>query len=184
MMRDMLDLHPSRDWFLSKGAVRKLVIEEEFGRAVVAVYAGPCEDRYYFSPHNCQIHTPTDRARLVKLMRRTVADQIADFRRHELELLGDASPHCKICGAPIALQSDIHIDHVVPFKCLVDDFVRERATPDLEDRIPPVWISAWQDYHRFHAVLRIACRECNIRRGCAAESCGSGDEEENSNGSA
>jgi len=165
LVRDLLDLHSHSAWFLSSGAVRKLRVEEEYGRSVIAAYVGAEPRRFWFSLKNCKLHMPSVRSRLVRLMRRAISDQIAEFKAVEIERQGANSPYCQICHEPIARLNDIHVDHEIFFCNLVDDFLTIHATPDLDQPVPASWIAAWQEFHKDRAVLRLTHAACNELRG-------------------
>ena len=82
---------------------------------------------------------------------------------------------CEITGKPI-VRSDAHVDHIKPltFQRLVRDFLAQRGT-----RLDDVRVergegttsvladrdlaTAWQEYHRTHAKLRIASKRANLK---------------------
>ena len=106
-------------------------------------------------------------------MRTSIQPQINDFRmglpRSELFT-------CMLCQHPT--RGIVHIDHVIHFDKLADDFVRV-----VTDEIPTTFADSsdgtnravfkpedsafelkWQAYHHKHAVLRALCPTCNLKR--------------------
>lgn len=97
-----------------------------------------------------------------KAMRDDVIPQILAFRQQS-----DLS-QCSLCGISIETSRGAHIDHVIRFKDLKQQF---KASPDVIHTISlgshrtisdPHIRLAWQEFHRKNAVLRVLCTHCNL----------------------
>lgn len=107
-------------------------------------------------------------------MRQCVRRQICSFRR---------SHQTRCCALCDTTDSSVvyHVDHQEPtFAALVSNFLGERQNvagcPDPSAmqygrngrrRFPTnchAFARRWRNFHRKHAVLRILCRDCNLRR--------------------
>lgn len=104
---------------------------------------------------------------LFQAMRESVSDQIASFRRRSKEI------HCGICGDRLA---EAEVDHVKPFKTLVDEFLKDREyVPQSFDDCPRDFAAifkpsdlefqtTWQQFHFDNATLRLVHPKCNRSR--------------------
>ena len=78
---------------------------------------------------------------------------------------------CKICKS----REDIHIDHLILFKTLYDEFIKTRndiPTKFIENYFNGAQFSQddikfeseWKEFHKEKAVLRCLCKACNLTR--------------------
>lgn len=103
---------------------------------------------------------------LSQSMRKAIQEQINEFRKGEK----------KICLNCKESNCEMHVDHVVKFKKLQDDFFIKYENIDIEIEddnffggrkfIEDSKISnKWKKYHKKNAVLRILCKDCNLKLG-------------------
>lgn len=79
-------------------------------------------------------------------MRKLIEHQVKKFKLSQKEL------SCAECNS----ATDIHVDHVVSFKTLLEKFKVEH--PELDD-------AAWISFHEKNAVLQLLCAPCNYKKG-------------------
>ena len=118
------------------------------------------------SYRKCFQKTPTKDIDLKNSMRYAIKDQILDYRDSCDELI------CAICG----FEDYIQIDHVILFKKLYDDFLKQNTL-----KIPTEFDNTYFNsakfkdddvefknscatYHKKHAILRCLCNKCNQKR--------------------
>ena len=114
---------------------------------------------------------PTREAEAKAAFRTAIRDQIVEFRAC-IELGGLV---CPITGEALTGHDQIHIDHEIPFETLLSRFLDEQSVQiDSIDVIPTRdgstehelrddrIRSAWQRYHREHALLRAVSRRANL----------------------
>ena len=104
-------------------------------------------------------------------LRYAVEDQIAAFREAtHVEI-------CKLCDKSIDLYGIGHVDHILHFATLVDNFMalhditmpteyeKESVTYLTRFKETDQHIGQWfAEYHRGHATLRLVCGLCNLKR--------------------
>jgi hypothetical protein len=115
-------------------------------------------------------HSP--RQSFMRALRVCINDQIKDFRCHP-------STNTGICALCLNTVDTYHVDHVIMFKTLVDEFIDTRpgfVYPcdsryyELNDGTnqyrlcDEVLESAFQLFHKERALLRITCADCNLSR--------------------
>lgn len=113
---------------------------------------------------------PSEKQNRRRGMRYAVDEQIEQFKRCR-----DSSV-CGICEKTIVGEK--HVDHIVPFDTLAAEF-EKGWTSSLPTRVEDVddgtnrhrfmsedreFETAWADFHREKATLRIACALCNLKR--------------------
>ena len=114
----------------------------------------------------------TPRESFCRALRVSINDQIKDFRRNP----NTVTNVCAMCSTPV---EQYHVDHVITFKRLVNDFIAtypdwvfpqdheyEESNDDtnqyrLADKVME---SAFQRHHMENAILRITCAQCNLTR--------------------
>ena len=118
------------------------------------------------SYRKCFVKTPTDNS-LKMAMRYSIKDQILDYKDSCDELI------CAICGS----EDYIQIDHVILFKTLYNDFLKQNTLtiPTSFDytyfnsakfkEFDKEFKKSWYEYHKKHAILRCLCNKCNQSRG-------------------
>lgn len=97
-------------------------------------------------------------------MRKLIQDQIDGFRKSSINI-------CELCKKT---QCKFHIDHVIKFRDLKTQFIKQN------NNIPPIisdlkyggkkfsndndeFCVKWKEYHIKHAILRVLCQDCNLR---------------------
>ena len=122
----------------------------------------------------------SQRSKFQSALRYAVEDQIAAFRdANHVEIceLCDTSmdPHGRgVWGREV---SPPHIDHILHFEILVDNFMtlQEFMMPTEYEKEPVTYLTRFKEedkniahrfaeYHRQHATLRIICGPCNLKR--------------------
>lgn len=101
-------------------------------------------------------------------LRSTIGDQILAFKNNL------QSTCCELCTKD---TSDYHIDHVVQFVKLTTHFLKINGSPPTEfapttdgtnrsafRMVDQEFSDAWSEYHKEHAVLRVLCKSCNLKR--------------------
>jgi len=99
---------------------------------------------------------------LTRSFRHAIRDQIKDFKT------ANKNKPCEICGT----YEEITADHVIQFRKLKDDFLKENPKHPKEFTKNNIgsdifrdedieFVKAWQEYHRKNAILRILCSPCN-----------------------
>lgn len=106
-----------------------------------------------------------------------VLDQIAEYRDAQF---AQGPQVCAISGVPLVLGENVHVDHHEPqFVEILRAFIDEHEI-DPKDHVQPgadgdVFATfttsemeqLWAEYHRARAVLRLLCKEENMRRARA-----------------
>jgi hypothetical protein len=116
---------------------------------------------------------------LLGAMRYAIRRQISNFKKtHGLSKI------CSICGKgkPIVnSQASLHVDHVIPFSTLTNDFLlhceklqigipqqfhynRLTGQPRFQ-RGDKSFACRWQRYHQLNAELQWLCKHCNLSKG-------------------
>ncbi len=111
------------------------------------------------------INKPNTTKHLKEAMRYAILPQILNFKNNQV------NPECTICKS----DDDIQIDHLILFKHLYDEFIKNR------DDIPSkfnenyfngaqfkpndkVFEHEWYKFHQEKATLRCLCKNCNLTR--------------------
>jgi hypothetical protein len=120
---------------------------------------GTIEDISYIA---C-ISKPNKNKNLFEALRYCVQPQINSFRQK-------TEMKCNFCSK----TDDIHIDHIITFKSLTDDFLKDKITPKTFDynsfhgamfrAQDKTFSNEWYSYHVENARLRPLCKSCNLRR--------------------
>ena len=105
-------------------------------------------------------------------LRQTISSQIQNYREKEDTNISVCSL-CKKC----LKNKKFHIDHVIHFAKLVDDFTNlhnitipskyNKMAITFEKTFTPndKWIGElFYDYHLKHSILRVLCENCNLTR--------------------
>jgi hypothetical protein len=114
----------------------------------------------------------TIKSKFCSALRHSILKQICDFRSS-----CDATI-CEACNVSLS-DSSFHVDHVVHFSKLVEDFLEKYKgafdIPVQYDKEPRTYLTMFRDedvkianlfqeYHLHHASLRILCARCNLTR--------------------
>ncbi len=101
-------------------------------------------------------------------MRHTISTQITEFKKCLFEL--GSIIICEICGKQLYDDNNTHIDHIVRFIILANEFIKTEDNIQTKstgyDRIitDEVIRQRWYNYHKQHAQLRALCAYCNTHR--------------------
>jgi hypothetical protein len=108
---------------------------------------------------------------LMSALRYSIQDQILTFK--ENQFIGK----CELCLKH--LTNDVHIDHVILFKIIVENFhkqnpnlsqpvtfedARDGSNRAVFSKTDELYEYAWKEYHKEHAILRVLCAKCNLQR--------------------
>lgn len=104
---------------------------------------------------------------ITKALRFEIQPQIDEFNRTCWDSI------CGLCETSLGLE-EVHIDHVIPFKQLVSDWLKchamtyemiETKAMKLGSRMSNIeQASSWFDYHLRHSQLRKVHAYCNLKR--------------------
>ena len=109
----------------------------------------------------------TPRELLTRALRWSIEDQIQEFRVKNPE---------QICLCCKTTAGPFHVDHVILFKSLITNFLKDKKEGDIpltfsDDQYKIVFKSEdmmfqreWGEYHREHSELRWLCSRCNLTR--------------------
>jgi len=112
------------------------------------------------------------RKQLASAMRTAVAYQI-----NKIKVMENGVFTCVLCSTKSSKSSDMHVDHVVPFCKLMDDFLTKWDPHSIPSRFEynrgRIQISvmdrpfeiAWAEFHQQNAKLQLLCKTCNLRKG-------------------
>ena len=112
------------------------------------------------------IQKPSKDSNLKSAMRYAIVDQILEFKNNCNELI------CEICQSDYIIQ----IDHIILFKQLYNDFLKQNTLriPTTFDNtyyhsakfkdVDKEFETSWSKYHKEHAILRCLCNKCNQSR--------------------
>lgn len=114
----------------------------------------------------------TPKQNLNAAMRTSISNQIKMFKDENFY----SGFVCGLCGVIVNDRLNAHVDHIIRFKEISEDFLKDRQVIPLEFDDDPVSNSAafkredngfeldWYLYHARHAKLRLICATCNLRR--------------------
>jgi hypothetical protein len=131
------------------------------------LYFRTATERHVFS-YSHAIRGKSYKNDLHAAMRAAIVLQLNGAKREE---------HCELCSK--ALCAPEHVDHVIPFRKLRDEFLEQwkgEIPTEFEKgkrrggvidflRNDILFKIAWQTYHKDHAVLRVVHASCNLSRG-------------------
>jgi len=115
--------------------------------------------------YRCCINQRNNNFNLNQALRYAIDPQIQEFRSKNIN-------KCEKCGS----TNNIHIDHIVMFKNLVDDFLKTTSKPIPSEFDDNEYNGAkfktsdkeieneWFIYHKKNAKLRCLCSKCNLSR--------------------
>jgi hypothetical protein len=165
-LADVLFLHPEFEDKAGCG-VTHFTVEQNEGSVGFWLHR-PDGTKTDWSFYSC-LDPPTAEDDALKGFRSAVRSQIEDFKTE----INYAAP-CPITNRPL-LEDDVHIDHQVPFRKLVEDFLATRGlalrdvtvVPTIDGQTTTVLADAalrdaWRTYHQTHAVLRAVSAEANL----------------------
>jgi hypothetical protein len=168
---DVVSLHPEADKKIGPGIKAVFVCNVE-GYASRGFFLRRSDDSIeQFSFNKC-LHPPSQKDLVVKALRQLVVDQILAFKKNafsETRVI-----RCPLTGKDVT-QEDCHVDHVIPFRDLVEMFAYGQGVRLDEATTQPgdgaevrltdkVLADQWVEYHRKHAQLRVVSRQGNLQR--------------------
>ena len=110
------------------------------------------------------------RAKVLAAMRLAIEEQIKYFKQVEKERAWkERKPlRCGLTKKPL-LGCAIHVDHIVPFSKLADDFLLKNKLKSFSEIklnrnvLSKEWHDKWYDYHAKHATLQLVSAKANIK---------------------
>lgn len=118
-----------------------------------------------FSPKEAISGSVKKENRLNEAMRIAIESQIDYFI--------NTNPKPKCCPLCKVTKDYYHVDHIIKFRDLVADFIKDYAPPTEFQRTKEFrwefkdsdidYNAKWQDYHMENSALRWICAECNIK---------------------
>lgn len=103
---------------------------------------------------------------LNRALRQSIINQILEFKENNIM-------KCVYCGDE---NSEIHIDHINPFRDIVKKFLENKINIPTkfkkDDRYnqtmfqdeDKIFANDWEEYHRSHAQLQPLCTHCNLSK--------------------
>lgn len=171
----LLLLHPRAEEKIGSGICQFVIARNELGsgKGFKVVRVDGTEER--FSYKACiDGQEVTNRFKAIEALRFAVRLQLAEFRRSlTLPIV------CAITGLPIATNSELHIDHKLPFWRLVREFCRQYSvdlncveTKGSGEHLQLVDKSLESQFQQFHsncAILQPSLKEANLNKGASLE---------------
>jgi hypothetical protein len=114
----------------------------------------------------------THKTELLSALRYSIDEQIYEYKKNvSLDM-------CSLCLEYCHNNGGIHVDHVIHFEKLVEDFnstcginipnIFDNASDGSNRRAfkddDSEYMNAWLEFHKNNAILRILCRACNLKR--------------------
>lgn len=165
----LIERHPEYEMKRGVGIDSFFIMPDTFGKQCFAIRRIDATE-VDFSFSSCIKAKPAN-FDFLDASRRAVAGQIIEFKRAAFAAAAELS--CPITGR-IVTSAICHVDHTPPdtFRAILDSFVASTGLDistvkvgeaNMEMRIEDdVLRSAWQEYHRGRAVLRIVSAEANL----------------------
>ena len=123
------------------------------------------ENEYIISISKLAGKKESDNNKLNRAFRNTINDQIIEYRNKNKLNPNDI---CPLIGCKLGY--DAHIDHIIPFKELVDNYKKEKDIKYYYDNDIKNYIleepfkTEWYDYHLLNAKLRYLSVKGNLTR--------------------
>jgi hypothetical protein len=168
---DVVSLHPEADTKIGPGVKAVFACNVEGYSSRGFFLRRSDESIEQFSFNKC-LRPPSPKELVIKALRQLVVDQVLDFKKNAFS--ETSAIKCPLTGESVT-QKDCHVDHVTPFRDLVEMFaygqgVRlDEATTESGDGaevklMDKALADKWIKYHRDNAVLRIVSRKGNLQR--------------------
>lgn len=113
---------------------------------------------------------------LFAAMRASAFDFVDEFKKDAL----DENPYCEICEKFLESRKESHVDHVIQFSKLLNDFLKTKQGNFIpvefddcpktnqpffkKDKQSSFFKFEWEDYHADNSKLRLLCPSCNLKR--------------------
>ena len=112
--------------------------------------------------HHALSPRSSERTHFMSALREEVKEQIFSFK-------ASSGNVCGICGGEIS-SGDKHIDHLIPFRSLVDQFFGQNIHPTQKLDTTSILSNRqvakdWSSFHQENAILQPAHAKCNMRKG-------------------
>ena len=125
-----------------------------------------------FSYLKC-IYPKTYKQKVLRALREAIAEQIIEYKKEYFKKFKkkNKTAKCQISGKEITWYNS-HVDHVIPFKNLVENFlnhynltldtieIEDNPTENKPPRLKDENIKKlWQEFHKKHAILRVVASD-------------------------
>lgn len=164
--QDLLARHPT--WSTRVAEIKKVRVRRSRLNGSVQLQVNLSGTRFYtISWHACV--KPPAPCTLGVVLREAIQYQMQAWRR-----TWPPPWLCHECG----VCTSIEVDHIVPLKTIIEDFMATNAIP-----IPETWLynkrthgrklppgrfkTAWQKYHLQRATFQLLCKTCNAKKGAS-----------------
>tara|TARA_R110000803_G_scaffold46302_2_gene97281 strand:+ start:2013 stop:2660 length:648 start_codon:yes stop_codon:yes gene_type:complete len=162
----MVNIHHKREEKIADG-IESFYIGDDWNRKTALFINQKTEKKVSISwVQICKFKPPTRREEFLSSLRQSINYQIEDFKKHCCLI-------CELCNS----TKIIHIDHIYPFKYIVQDFEQEFkfTIPERYTKEPitnkTMFLQEDKDlrenfvlFHKSKSDLRPLCRDCNLRR--------------------
>lgn len=168
---DVVSLHPEADKKIGPGikAVFACNVEGYSSRGFFLKRSDGSTEQFSF---NKCLRPPSQKELVIKALRQLIVDQILAFKKNAFSETSVLK--CPLTGNDVS-QKDCHVDHVIPFRELVEMFAygqgvrldeaKTRSGNGAEVKLEDEKLAAqWVEYHGKHASLRIVSRQGNLQR--------------------
>ena len=172
LLENLLAQSPNRDAVVG-GGYTTFAVEPNARKTGLQVYVNRTDgSRGYLSViNNCITgRTMSSNSKLKLMLRWAIQPQVHAFR--------DLHKEIRDCAMCRATDRPLVVDHVVPFRAIVESFLKEALTPpDTFVRNPDTnhwefraeddaFKRAWATYHQERARFQMVCEVCNRSKGC------------------
>lgn len=112
------------------------------------------------------------RAKVMRLMREAVEDQVITFKekfkKKQVSLIesGEVALARERARCPLTgkMMTKVHVDHVVPFIVLADIWLETHTLYDKFEQVKEKDLSSWSDFHKKFSKLALVGASANIDR--------------------
>jgi len=160
----LIDYHPDKERKIGCGIKNIEISLDFYGKKLINIIRMD-NTRDTISWITCATGKTTDN--LIPSMREAIDPQIDYFRKMSIN---NKTYFCKYCKG----IEKLHIDHIIPFKDLQNDFIRNKKIPTSFLKCPntlrPIlkeseFKKEWISYHFEKARLQVLCQTCNLSKG-------------------
>lgn len=83
------------------------------------------------------------------------------FRKLIQEQINEYRKRVPYCCCKCNYNNLLDVDHIVPFCCLITDFIKEHGKCDFEN---PEYSEKWMKFHKQKAELQLLCQSCHYKK--------------------
>ena len=115
------------------------------------------KDWMNFSYRRCIRNDDTNvKTNLARVARNLIDIQIASYI--EERSLAKTYTCCDCCNSK---AKKVEVDHIIPFKNLLQTFCEENNIKSVTDLYPDYFSEKWKSYHKEHAKFQMLCKRCH-----------------------